>query len=63
MNQNSLIILAIFIACVFSVYSLHINYPLPYHSEEFDHEIMAKETAKTGKITAGTNDTDNRKAN
>ncbi|MBU2475928.1 glycosyltransferase family 39 protein [Candidatus Micrarchaeota archaeon] len=55
MNQNSLIILAIFIACVFSVYSLHINYPLPYHSEEFDHEIMAKETAKTGKITAGTN--------
>jgi MFS family permease len=37
------------------IYSIHINYFLPFHSEEYDHLILARETIKQEKIKAGSN--------
>lgn len=53
-NQNSLIIFCLIITVLFTVNSLHADYPLPFHSEEYDHLILAKESTQE-KIELGLN--------
>ncbi len=54
LNQNLLIILCLIITVLFTVNSIHSDYPLPFHSEEYDHLILAKESTQ-GKIELGLN--------
>ncbi len=54
-QKNYLITTCLVIAVLFAVYSIHIDYPLPFHSEEQDHLILAKEIALGNKINAGSN--------
>ncbi len=42
--KNILISLFILVLVLFTVYSIHINYFLPFHSEELDHLNLAKES-------------------
>ncbi|MFH1663847.1 MAG: hypothetical protein ABH986_03510 [archaeon] len=55
MNQNALLALCLILSSVFVVYSVHFDYPLAFHSEEYDHLILAKETVQGEKIAIGFN--------
>jgi len=50
----NLIVLCLIITVLFTVNSVHSDYPLPFHSEEFDHLNLSKESLK-GQIETGKN--------
>jgi len=55
MKKNALAVICLIITVLFAVYSIHIDYPLPFHSEEYDHLNLAKETVQEKKILIGLN--------
>ncbi len=54
-QKNLLLVFGLIATVLFAVYSIHINYYLPYHSEEYDHLILAKETTGEEKVKIGFN--------
>src|SRR3989338_5312993 len=53
MNKRSslVLVLALFLLAAVMNYSIHYNYPLPIHSDEYDHLAIIREMEDTGKHT------------
>ena len=54
LNTNILAVICLITVVLFSVNSIHSDYPLPFHSEEFDHLNLSKESLNE-KISVGLN--------